>query len=513
MAPPAGVSSLSPEATKLQALVEELEATLAACDTQLSDQCRVAAEEEGKVIERRLGSELANAISRGEQLEQAAAKRAEDSAARNEQLARAERRLAEAEEREQRLREQADKRKAHQVRLRQLEAEHRVHGEKLHSDLRRARDRGDEAASQLRRALTREQQECERISERNAAAEATGEMVDPLRSQLEACHRKMSRLEESVATAQEAVGERLAEVDDLVSQSSKLEQVAEQRDEDVQLQTELAASEDRVQEIARRSTQLRQADSIAEGMQTQLRASSQLVSDMETAILQAQAQVDASELPDEPPETWAQDKERLKAQLDAMRQAEEEATEHASRLAQELADLQNQARPPARAQISKEPSWQVELEHARAQLDQIQADDKQVRAALDAKGRRLQMLIQQTSKVDAMAAARRSDAAASSRLIEGQIAAKERQADKLKAMVVDLGSQLDMAEKEVQQLRQDKEERCHSAHSADGSLIPGKDRQVHGDHTAELRFTNGQGPVRAVVCRPAGWHLRAGEAE
>ena len=146
-----------------------------------------------------------------------------------------------------------------------------------------------------------------------------------------------------------------------------------------------------------------------------------------------------SDPPEEPPESWPEERERLEAQAAAVQAAEREASEHAGRLGQELRELRAAAgREAARraqgARRGPSPEATGELEAALTRLGQ----------ALDAKGRRLQML-------SALCAMPRTPEADPEAVAGGAPRAA------LEADVADLRAQLGGSEKEVQRLEQWKE--------------------------------------------------------
>ncbi|CAE8622838.1 unnamed protein product [Polarella glacialis] len=402
------------DVSSLEAVAAELRGMLAERDEQLSEQSLIAAREEGKIMQRQLGSELACAVAREEQLREKLAAGRQELEQRDEELGEAEQKLKQVEEQERRLRKKEDCSRSRELQLQQTEADYTAHLNKLRYDIHRAREQGNEKVAMLRRALEREETKEVLLEEPSLALKELA--IKNLQAQLTTSQQIVATLEASIEECRSVAGERHQKVEALLLKSTGLETTGEALDKDAALQSELVASEGRVQELALQTAQLRQVDSLAAGLESQLSQSGQMVSDMEAALATAQAQVDDAEEAcvracQEPPEAARAERRLWEAQLLSSRKAEEEAEAHAAQLEEELRVFGSiSMRPQTRLrQVHSSPPMEAtaspqRLEELQRQLKELRSgggaprrtaseDFFQLQAALDAKGRRLQLLM------------------------------------------------------------------------------------------------------------------------
>mmetsp|Transcript_50807 Transcript_50807/g.164327 ORF Transcript_50807/g.164327 Transcript_50807/m.164327 type:complete len:540 (-) Transcript_50807:41-1660(-) len=460
------------EPHRLRGLVADLEAALASREEQLVEQCRLAAHEEGKLVEHRLKSELSALSDQTCRLQELSRSRQEECEVRAAKLELSEGRLCEAVQLEQGYKELDEQRHARQEQLRQLEAEQRAAADNLRADVRRARKRGAEEADRLKRQGDMEEQECRRLRDCIRSTEEATAARQVLQSCLEASEKRGVGLEDLSAELRASLDRKEARIEAVRDENTAMEKAARRRVQDTGLQTEHFASEQRGEALAEQVAQLRQIDSLGGALGAQLHASGLCVADMEAALLHAQAEVEGAPLPEEAPASWPEECGRLQEQLSSLQGAEASAAAHTSRLDRELHELRASER--ARGAASASPrsvgaaaagghvaagAGRVGLGRSQAEQDAeghsstlvvMEASLREARAALDAKGRRLQMLLGRFGDTGAGAdgAAEGATSAAADRR-QGDLG---RRAAELEALVAALGGKLDESEREVQSL-------------------------------------------------------------
>jgi len=451
----------------LRGLVADLEAALASREEQLVEQCRLAAHEEGKLVEHRLKSELSALSDQTCRLQELSRSRQEECEVRAAKLELSEGRLCEAVQLEQGYKELDEQRHARQEQLRQLEAEQRAAADNLRADVRRARKRGAEEADRLKRQGDMEEQECRRLRDCIRSTEEATAARQVLQNCLEASEKRGVGLEDLSAELRASLDRKEARIEAVRDENTAMEKAARRRVQDTGLQTEHLASEQRGEALAEQVAQLRQIDSLGGALGAQLQASGPCVADMEAALL-----VEGAPLPEEAPASWPEECGRLQEQLSSLQGAEASAAAHTSRLDRELHELRASER--ARGAASTSPrsvgaaaaGGHVAAGAGRVGLGRIQAEQdaeghsstlvvleaslREARAALDAKGRRLQMLLGRFGDTGAGAdgAAEGATSAAADRR-QGDLG---RRAAELEALVAALGGKLDESEREVQSL-------------------------------------------------------------
>mmetsp|Transcript_43116 Transcript_43116/g.135936 ORF Transcript_43116/g.135936 Transcript_43116/m.135936 type:complete len:502 (+) Transcript_43116:40-1545(+) len=422
------------EPHRLRGLVADLEAALASREEQLVEQCRLAAHEEGKLVEHRLKSELSALSDQTCRLQELSRSRQEECEVRAAKLELSEGRLCEAVQLEQGYKELDEQRHARQEQLRQLEAEQRAAADNLRADVRRARKRGAEEADRLKRQGDMEEQECRRLRDCIRSTEEATAARQVLQSCLEASEKRGVGLEDLSAELRASLDRKEARIEAVRDENTAMEKAARRRVQDTGLQTEHFASEQRGEALAE--------------------------------------QVEGAPLPEEAPASWPEECGRLQEQLSSLQGAEASAAAHTSRLDRELHELRASER--ARGAASASPrsvgaaaagghvaagAGRVGLGRSQAEQDAeghsstlvvMEASLREARAALDAKGRRLQMLLGRFGDTGAGAdgAAEGATSAAADRR-QGDLG---RRAAELEALVAALGGKLDESEREVQSL-------------------------------------------------------------
>jgi len=456
----------------LRGLVADLEAALASREEQLVEQCRLAAHEEGKLVEHRLKSELSALSDQTCRLQELSRSRQEEFEVRVAKLELSEGRLCEAVQLEQGYKELDEQRHARQEQLRQLEAEQRAAADNLRADVRRARKRGAEEADRLKRQGDMEEQECRRLRDCIRSTEEATAARQVLQNCLEAGEKRGVGLEDLSAELRASLDRKEARIEAVRDENTAMEKAARRRVQDTGLQTEHCASEQRAEGLAEQVAQLRQIDSLAGALGARLQASGPCLAGMEAALLHAQAKVEGAPLPEEAPASWPEECGRLQEQLSSLQGAEASAAAHASRLDRELHEFRASERARGAASTSPKSvgaaaaggrvaavAGRVGLGRSQAEQDAeghsstlvvLEASLREARAALDAKDRRLQMLLGRFGDTGAGAdgAAEGATSAAADRR-QGDLG---RRAVELEALVAALGGKLDESEREVQSL-------------------------------------------------------------
>jgi len=475
---------MHPETQRLEEVVADLRQNLGVQEAQMSERCRLAAREEGKVVEQRLDSKRLEACTHIERLEEHEAVLSEDLAHRESQLLQVEQRLEETEKREQRLQEWDSQRIQMKSRLLHFKGQHHASFEKFRADFKRSKSVGDELEAQFEGKLLVTQRKVEKLMSANEAQEAAAlRRPDHLRVSLAIAVERLTGLETSVADMRELAVEKGGQVESLIEQGIQLTRKAEELDNDTVLQSRLVQSERRASELACKSSRLREVDVCTEDFVVQLQDSSQLVLDIQAAMRQSRAQVDIVQV--EPPPSWPEERVCLHAQLSAMDGANQRAMSGVSKCCVELRELRTDAasdlnvlRDAAATEMaaativsSARPGQfapsDVDVLNARdagdadtTQLVNAEADVSKLedllqhsRAQLDAKGRRLQLNARGRDDIGSLDVAHVDDC------LRVPLASARKRAADLEKLAVDLGMHLDDKERELVMLQHSYDDR------------------------------------------------------